>query len=195
MPFKRMRKCFCLAFAALMVVVLLPWNRDQPPPFASVFWQDTGMRIRTSLGSIAAVLLFMLRYAAPQHAITDDGNSILNSGLNSHIFQNLGQYSPRFTVANDSVAPPAGCVVEVVDNLERHGSRQQTARATRAARRTLDKIQEAMDNSHGCKLPPELAFLPHATLMDGTGSLVPFGALQYVYTLMLSLSQSHKLTP
>lgn len=109
--------------------------------------------------------------------IIDDGNRILYRGLDPAIFQRLGQYSPRYTVqSNHTIPVPSDCHIEVVNSLERHGARLMTASAQKKAQATLYKIQSALQKSQ--HVEEGMQFLINATLIDGTDSLVPYGALQ-----------------
>lgn len=108
-----------------------------------------------------------------------DGNNYLNAKLPATIFENLGTYSPRYTV--DSALPdavPAGCKVSLVNSLERHGARYQTSGSLSTANATLVKITAALTNVSSDKLPKELRFLKAPRILSGTADLVPFGALQ-----------------
>jgi len=88
------------------------------------------------------------------------------------IFHHLGQYSPYFAPALYQ-PPPAGCVVDQVSVLHRHGSRYPTEGAARVIRPILARLQEAVkDLAEPC---PELEFLKSYTYDLGTEGLVPFG--------------------
>lgn len=107
-----------------------------------------------------------------------DYNTLLNKGLDQNIFPYLGVYGVRYTVANDSPFPPPGCQIEVVDSLERHGARLMTSNALISANATLVKIKDAIADISTSSLPSELRFFKTASLLLGTSSLVPYGALQ-----------------
>ena len=101
-----------------------------------------------------------------------DGNKYLNAKLPATIFQNLGTYSPRYTV--DSALPdavPAGCKVSLVNSLERHGARYQTSGSLSTANATLVKITSALINVSSDKLPKELRFLKAPRILSGTFDL------------------------
>lgn len=122
----------------------------------------------------------------PGLPVLDDGNEILNRGLDPNIFHRLGQYAPRYTVDNTTAGqlaaiPPPGCLVEQVTSLERHGARHFTSNALKAANTTLTKVKAAAQQA-GTSLAPELQFLRNATLLTQTDSLVPYGALQAWYS-------------
>lgn len=114
------------------------------------------------------------------HHVRDNGNSILNKDLNPDIFHYLGQYSPRYTVKDDSTSVPHGCHVEVVNTIERHGARYMTNNALTSANATLVKIQNALIKSQN--VSSDLSFLKNASLLTGTNDLVPYGALQAYYS-------------
>jgi Histidine phosphatase superfamily (branch 2) len=114
------------------------------------------------------------------HQVRDNGNSILNKDLNPEIFHYLGQYSPRYTVKDDSTNVPHGCHVEVVNSIERHGARYMTSSALTSANATLTKIQSALSKSQN--ISSDFAFLKNASLLTGTNDLVPYGALQAYYS-------------
>lgn len=110
-----------------------------------------------------------------------NGNRVLNQGLDAKIFQSVGPHATRYTVRNDSFAPPLGCTVEVVNTLERHGARLQGDKMQEITHDILGKIQFAIEESgKNVRLPPELKFLESVSLAPGTYALVPYGALQCV---------------
>jgi hypothetical protein len=131
---------------------------------------------------VAPAILFLSAITASySRAEVFDYNSLLNKGLDQNIFPRLGQYAVRNTVSLDSPLPPLGCVVTVVDSLERHGARLFTDSALASANASFVKIQASLSGVDASKLPAELQFLKNATLLGGTNSLVPYGALQYVH--------------
>lgn len=138
----------------------------------------------TTWPTAALVSIFCFKstsaFPAVPGTFNDDGNSILNKGLDPSVFHNLGQYSPRYTVKDDSSVPPLGCAVEAIDSLERHGARYMTASALVSANATMAKIQKALNGS--TTVAADLAFLSKYTLLTGTADLVPFGALQAYYS-------------
>ncbi|GAC94518.1 3-phytase [Pseudozyma hubeiensis SY62] len=68
--------------------------------------------------------------------------------LPSHIFHNLGQYSPWFPASNltDDAVPVDACEVTFVSQLERHGSRYPTGGAYKELRKTLRQIAKHLDH-------------------------------------------------
>jgi hypothetical protein len=109
-----------------------------------------------------------------------DGDRALHAGLPPHIFQQMGQYSPRYLVGHDSQMAPPGCKVDVVSTLERHGARHFTDGALKRAKATVTKLQASLKTAQ--RVPPEMAFILDAQLQKETSSLVPYGALQAWYS-------------
>lgn len=129
---------------------------------------------------LSAILTVSASISSSSAAAVDyhDYNTLLNKGLDQNIFPYLGAYGVRHNVSKDSPFPPAGCQIEVVDSLERHGARLMTSNTLTSANATLVKIQKAIANISTNSLPSELRFLKTASLLSGTSSLVPYGALQ-----------------
>jgi hypothetical protein len=162
--------CSCLAAAAVFLILLLLDTSDR--------WYRSSTSIAPSSTLLSAVLFLSGLGIRPTAVDYHDYNTILNQDLNLTIFSSLGAYGVRYTVASDSPFPPAGCRVEVVNSLERHGARLMTPSALESANTTLTKIKNSLANVSEGSLPSELRFLKRATLLSDTNSLLPYGALQ-----------------
>ncbi|KAJ7493801.1 histidine phosphatase superfamily [Mycena latifolia] len=83
-----------------------------------------------------------------------------------------GAYSPYFA-AGTYAAPPAGCRVDQVNLLQRHGARFPTSGASTSIISGITKLQSVQNYTDA-----RLEFLKTFTYALGTADLVPFGAHQ-----------------
>lgn len=171
---KRKVQSFIFILFAVTLLLLIVTSISYPILTLTMFKSVTSVLYAITILSS----LYCNTFAA--HQIHDNGNSILNKGLNPEIFHRLGQYAPRYTVKDDSADVPLGCHVELVNTLERHGARYMTDNALASANATVTKIKNALSKSEN--VSKELLFLKNATLLTGTNDLVPYGALQAYYS-------------
>ncbi|KAJ6575775.1 acid phosphatase [Mycena vulgaris] len=83
-----------------------------------------------------------------------------------------GAYSPYFPVET-YVGPPAGCRVDQVNVLQRHGARFPTSGASASIVSGVNKLQSVQNYTDA-----RLDFLKNFTYALGVADLVPFGAHQ-----------------
>ncbi|KAF7344135.1 Acid phosphatase [Mycena venus] len=88
------------------------------------------------------------------------------------ITQLWGAYSPFFA-SGTYVAPPAGCHIDQVNLLQRHGARFPTSGAATTIISGVKKLQSVQNYTD-----PRLDFLKTFTYSLGVADLVPFGAHQ-----------------
>ncbi|KAK4703123.1 hypothetical protein P7C70_g3091, partial [Phenoliferia sp. Uapishka_3] len=89
--------------------------------------------------------------------------------LPDYIAKNLGPYSPYIPVGTYP-APPAHCVVNQVNILQRHGARFPTAGAGKKIIASVAKVKAARSFSKS------FAFVPSYNYTLGADDLTPFGA-------------------
>lgn len=141
---------------------------------------------RILLSLLAVLLLFLaVQFAAqtrsfPSIALLSLGNLIRSSTtkaphpeLSSAIFHHLGQYSPYFALEPSYVPLPAGCTVDQVSILQRHGSRYPTSGAAHVIQHTVDKLKRAAFGTGCCA--PKLQFLRDWQYALGEEDLVLLG--------------------
>lgn len=100
---------------------------------------------------------------------------------------NWAQYSPYFPLAAYR-QPPAGCAIDQVNILQRHGARFPTSGATQGIVAALAKIQSVPQFDD-----PALQFLKTFKYTLGTNDLVPYGAEQSFDAGQLAFTRYSKL--
>ncbi|KAI0650867.1 phytase [Trametes meyenii] len=93
-------------------------------------------------------------------------------GVSRYVQQSWSMYSPYFPAA-EYKAPPAGCKVNQVNIIQRHGARFPTSGAAQRIEMAIGKLQAAKNY-----LDPILSFVQNYTYNLGVADLVSLGATQ-----------------
>ncbi|KAK7045116.1 acid phosphatase [Favolaschia claudopus] len=105
------------------------------------------------------------------------------SSGNTDITRLWGAYSPFFE-AGTYEAPPAGCTINQVHLLQRHGARYPTSGASTSIISGINKLQSVQHYTD-----PRLDFLKTFTYSLGVADLISFGAHQSAQTGALSFTR------
>ncbi|RPD81346.1 phytase [Lentinus tigrinus ALCF2SS1-7] len=101
-----------------------------------------------------------------------DASSVPSIGISDDVQQSWSMYSPYFA-AGTYEAPPDGCLVDQVNQIQRHGARFPTSGAATRIKAALSKLQSVTDSTDSL-----LEFVEDYTYDLGQDNLVPFGASQ-----------------